>query len=115
MSVLSNSTINHETLKQFNTPQTLIDGSEIKVSRSLMGVGWRVRENRFGQLHFHHSGSMSGARSHISVFPKSKESIVLLSNTKWFVALDDTAASLQMLINSQPERKCKSNIKYYFQ
>jgi len=113
LSLLTDSIIKSATLQQFNTPQTLSNGSEIKVSRSSMGVGWRIRENRFGQAFFHHSGSMSGARSHISVFPEDKESIVLLSNTQWSVALDDTAASLQMLINSQPEQKCKFKTKSF--
>jgi len=113
LSLLTDSIIKSATLNQFNTPQKLADGSEIKVSRSSMAVGWRIRENRFGQEFFHHSGSMSGARSHISVFPKENESIVLLSNTQWSVALDDTAASLQMLINSQPEQKCKFNVQTF--
>jgi len=107
VSLLNESMINQRTLKQFNTPQKLLDDSKIKVSRSLMAVGWRIMENRFGQRYFHHSGSITGARSHISVFPESNESVVLLSNTPWVVALDETAASLQMLINAQAEKKCR--------
>lgn len=107
VSLLNNDIINQQTLQQFNRPQTFDNGNEIKVSRSFMAVGWRIKENRFGQQHFHHSGSITGARSHVSVFPKSNESVVLLANTPWVVALDETAASLQMLINSLPEEKCQ--------
>jgi len=106
VSLLNDDMISQHTLQQFNTPQTFDDGSQIKVSRSFMAVGWRIKENRFGQQHFHHSGSINGARSHVSVFPKSNESLVLLTNTPWVVALDETAASLQMLINAQPEKTC---------
>jgi serine beta-lactamase-like protein LACTB len=107
VSLLNDDTISTQTLQQFNIPQTFDNGDEIKVSRSFMGVGWRIKENRFGQQHFHHSGSITGARSHVSVFPKSNESMVLLTNTPWVVALDETAASLQILINAQPEKKCQ--------
>jgi len=107
VSLLNDAMISQQTLQKFNSAQTFDDGSEIKVSRSFMAVGWRIKENRFGQQHFHHSGSITGARSHVSVFPKSSESVVLLTNTPWVVALDETAASLQMLINAQPEKKCQ--------
>jgi len=107
VSLLNDSVISQQTLQQFNRPQTFDNGDEIKVSRSFMAVGWRIKENRFGQQHFHHSGSITGARSHVSVFPKVNESVVLLTNTPWVVALDETAASLQMLINAQPKKKCQ--------
>jgi len=107
VSLLEGTMISHSTLETFNKPQVFDNKSKIKVSRSYMGVGWRVKENRYGQRHFHHSGSISGARSHISVFPLQSESVVLLSNTPWVVALDETAASLQMLINAQPKKTCQ--------
>jgi len=114
VALLNKSIIAPTTLAQFNTRQTFANGKEISVSRSNMAVGWRIKQNNLGQPQFHHSGSMRGARSHISVFPSSQQSIVLLSNTRWTVALDETAASLKMLLNSQAQQKCPATDNYLF-
>jgi len=114
IALLNKSIIAPTTLAQFNTRQAFANGENITVSRSNMAVGWRIKENNLGQPQFHHSGSMPGARSHISVFPSSQQSIVLLSNTRWTVALDQTAASLQMLLNSQAQQKCPATDNYLF-
>jgi hypothetical protein len=59
-----------------------------------MGIGWRISKDRQGRQYFHHSGVMSGARSHISVYPQQGLVVAFLSNARWTSAMDYNAEVL---------------------
>jgi CubicO group peptidase (beta-lactamase class C family) len=86
--------INPRTLALFTTPQQLADGSQIAEPGFRQGIGWRVSADYFGRPYFHHSGSISGGRSHLSVYPEQKAAVSVLANASFTSSFSLTAEAL---------------------
>lgn len=103
-----------KTLQHFLTPASLNNGEAIVGGRFKMGIGWRLGVDHRGRAFFHHSGSIDGGRSHISVFPQEGLVIALLMNTDWVSAMDVTTAVLLDAVRpSAQARSCKSETYRY--
>ncbi|MES2322467.1 MAG: serine hydrolase domain-containing protein [Pseudomonadota bacterium] len=102
------------TLQRFTTPAVFDNGEPIVVGRFTMGIGWRLGVDHRGRAFFHHSGSIRGGRSHISVYPKERLVVALLVNTDWVSAMDVTSSVLlDMVGEAAPAAPCKSESYRY--
>ncbi len=103
--LLDPSFLSSSTLQRFLTPASLNSGEAIVGGRFRMGIGWRLGVDHRGRSFFHHSGSIDGGRSHISVYPNEGLVIALLVNTNWVSAMDVTTSV--MLDAVGPATPCK--------
>ena len=77
--------------------QKTTDGAETGV-----GIGWRIGTDPRGRVVFHHSGSMSGARSTLVLFPESGLVVSLMTNLDRYPAfVERTAFALAEVFLSQ--------------
>jgi CubicO group peptidase (beta-lactamase class C family) len=86
--------ISPRTLALFTAPQQLADGSQIGEPGFRQAIGWRVSSDYFGKPYFHHSGAISGGRSHLSVYPEQKAAISVLANASFISSFALTAEAL---------------------
>ncbi len=96
-SLLDTNFVSEETINLFTTPVKLNNGEVVKGKRYTMGLGFRMSKDHQGRAYFHHSGVITGGRSHISVYPEENLVIAFLSNARWTVAMDYNA---EVLANS---------------
>ncbi|MCP5047330.1 MAG: beta-lactamase family protein [bacterium] len=107
--VLSGKIISPKTFESFAKPVRLANGKEIQNRRYVMGTGWRISKDHAGRRFIHHSGSMPGGSSHISLYPKENLVVTLLSNSRWVSAMDITTTGLLDAFLSKPgNNPCKS-------
>ncbi len=106
--------ISEETLTLFTTPVKLNNNEIAKGKRYKMGLGFRMSRDHQGRSYFHHSGVITGGRSHISVYPEEKLVIAFLSNARWTVAMDYNAEVLanSILNNTDASAKPSKAIGY---
>jgi len=108
-SLLDSNYVSEETLNLFTTPVKLNNGDTAKGKRYAMGLGFRMSKDHNGRSYFHHSGVMTGARSHISVYPEENLVIAFLSNARWTSAMDFNAEVLANSVLNNLQDSIQSN------
>jgi len=83
--------LSEASLAQLFVPQTAAGGESTGV-----GIGWRIGRDWRGRRIYHHSGSMSGARSSIVVYPDTGWVAAITSNMSGAPPLVES--TLQMLV-----------------
>lgn len=114
MKTLDASFIAPATLARFTTPQKLANGSEIVEQGFRQGIGWRVSTDYFGKPYFHHSGTINGGRSHLSVYPQQKTAVSVLANATFTSSIGITAEALLDAQSSAPGAgNCREGRRQY--
>lgn len=87
-------------LKETHSLLFTIPNSGISTGNRLyeMGFGWRVGQDFYGNLVYHHSGVTLGGRSFLVLYPELGITLAFLSNTSWTAQMETNAFSLIQLI-----------------
>ncbi len=70
-----------------------------------VGLAWRISKDLQGNTMYHHAGNMNGARSFLSIFPKEKITIAIMTNNRQLDFIDHLALSIKEAVNEQNEEK----------